>query len=378
MNILHTISGLEITSGGPSLSTWTLINGLRQIDVDAHILTFSPKMESLQMIGNGSFVHALDQPTISMYKYASSLKTFLKHNPYDLYQANGLWEYPTHAVARFARNHNKPYIISPRGMLYPEALKTSHWFKKLALPIYQRKDLDCANLIHATCIQEKEYIRALGFQNPIAVVPNALVLNVPYPIKRKDKIKKQFGFLGRFAPIKNLESLIQAWSLTGAQESDWELVLIGDGDAKYKHTLEGLTKRLGINNIRFCGFLQGAAKEIALQNLDFLILPSLSENFGMVVPEALWRNIPVIASKGTPWDELVHHEAGWWVDTDVVALATAIEIALRLPESERQRLGNNGKKLVEERYGVKKISSQMIQVYEWVLGDNSKPDFVYE
>jgi glycosyltransferase involved in cell wall biosynthesis len=137
-------------------------------------------------------------------------------------------------------------------------------------------------------------------------------------------------------------------------------------------------KILRINNIRFSGFLQGAAKEIALQNLDYLILPSKSENFGMVVPEALWHNVPVIASKGTPWEELEQHQAGWWVEAEVTSFAAAIETVLHLPESERIRMGSNGKKLIEVNYGVKKVAAQMNDLYGWMLGEKNKPDFVYE
>ena len=52
------------------------------------------------------------------------------------------------------------------------------------------------------------------------------------------------------------------------------------------------------------------------------------ENFGMIVTEALSVGTPVIASLGTPWEELNIHRCGWWVNNDVDTLAQTIEKVL--------------------------------------------------
>ncbi|MFC0263916.1 glycosyltransferase [Fontibacter flavus] len=377
MKILHTISGLDVYSGGPSLSTWTLLNGLRDSGVEAEILTYASKKGKDQMIGNADFVHALAVSRIPRLNYSPALKTFLKSSNYALYHGHGLWEYPSHAIASHARKTKKPYLISPRGMLYPEALQISSLFKKVAMPLYQRRDLEMATVLHATCQQEMLYIREMGFQNPIAVIPNPIEINIPKSLAQAEKTKKQVGFIGRFAPIKNLEMLLQAWAETGAKQPDWELVLIGDGDAVYRNELTQLAKNLGIQNIRFTGFLRGEEKEKALQALDYLALPSKSENFGMVVPEALLREIPVIASKGTPWEDLLSHQAGWWVDNNLPSLVKALKSAMELSEEGRQVMGANGRKLVEEKYSMESVAEQMVALYCWILKEGEKPDFVY-
>jgi glycosyltransferase involved in cell wall biosynthesis len=108
------------------------------------------------------------------------------------------------------------------------------------------------------------------------------------------------------------------------------------------------------------------------------VLPSKSENFGMVVPEALLRKIPVIASKGTPWQELDTHNAGWWIDIGVEPLVKTLIEAMNMKPEDLGIMGKNGRLLVEQNYNIEVVSKKMIELYDWVLNKGSKPDFVYE
>jgi glycosyltransferase involved in cell wall biosynthesis len=97
----------------------------------------------------------------------------------------------------------------------------------------------------------------------------------------------------------------------------------------------------------------------------------------MVVPEALIKGIPVIASKGTPWEELDAHHCGWWVDNGVGTLTATIEEAIRTPEDKRREMGQNGQKLVKENYSVEVVAKKMVRLYEWILNGEERPEFVY-
>jgi len=377
MKVLHSISSLNLNSGGPSLSVWSLVTGLRSLSIDANIVTYESREGSDKMIGEGSFLKTLSSPRFRRFGYSASLNNFLQNTSHEIFHGNGLWQYPVHAMAKTARKKNKPYVISPRGMLYPEALQNSAWFKKLAMLFYQKKDLKKATVLHATCKQELEHIRQLGFTNPVAVIPNSIDIKIPGKQAKPENQKKRVGYIGRFDPIKNIENLIKAWSETGKYEPGWELVLMGDGETSYKASLVRLVEKLDIKNIVFTGFLNGEEKETALQSLNYLVLPSKSENFGMVVPEALIREIPVIASKGTPWEELNTYNAGWWIDIGVQPLVETLHETLNLSEEQRQQMGQNGRKLVEEKYSIEAVAAQMIQLYKWILNGGEKPQFVY-
>ena len=257
MKILHTISGMGINSGGPTACLYNLIVGLRYQDENVRVLTFEPDNND-SLISTEDYIRGVKSPLENRYGYSLNFKKELQQfKDTDIIHANGLWQFTTHSSADFALKNNIPYLISPHGMLYPEAIKKSAWFKKIALPLYQRKDLQKATVIHATCKQEMEYIRDLDFSNPVAVIPNAIEINIPPKIEPLPNQKKQVGFVGRFAPIKNIEILLKAWAVTGKNNPEWELVLIGDGVPVYKNSLIQLAKKLEIKNIRFTGFLSG-------------------------------------------------------------------------------------------------------------------------
>jgi glycosyltransferase involved in cell wall biosynthesis len=223
------------------------------------------------------------------------------------------------------------------------------------------------------------YLRNFGLTQPIAVIPNAIDVAAFTKQKAEPLAKKRkIGFLGRLAPIKNLELLIKAWIHAKATTQHAELIIIGEGDEDYIGELKSLIEKNHINNVVFTGFLTGKAQEDMMQQLSYLVLPSKSENFGMVVSEALARQIPVIASKGTPWEELNTHQCGWWIDSDLESISETLQKALNLDETKRLSMGENGRILVENKYSKEAVSNMMTIFYEWILSDTKElPSFVY-
>ena len=379
MKVLQVISGMGLKSGGPTTCTYNLLKGLQEQGVSADLLTFDAEAND-EIISRESFMKILTPPNNPRFGYSKELKEWLEtHTDYDLYHTNALWQYASHAAAVKAQKQDKPYVISAHGMLYPEGLKKSKWFKKLALGLFQKKDLIKATAFHATSHKEMTYLRDFGLKQPVAVIPNAIDVNA---FSKSNTVSKpshrKIGFLGRLAPIKNLELLIDAWAKSKTATQNAELVIIGDGDEVYVEQLKSLIKNHNIDNITFTGFLSGKAQEVVMQELSYLVLPSKSENFGMVVPEALAREIPVIASKGTPWEELNTEQCGWWIDSELSSLSTTITEALNLDEAKRLEMGKNGRNLVENKYSKEAVSEMMTIFYEWILSKTKElPSFVH-
>lgn len=379
MKILHTISGLNISSGGPTSCTYNLIKGLRDEGIDADILTLMPRDDSDKIIADDSFIKALPNDARTPLVYSSNFRRYLSsHIGYDLYHANGLWTCPTHFTAEIAKKQNKPCVIAPHGMLYPQALQVSAWKKKIVSTVFQRKDLETASCLQATCMAELEHIRAFGLNNPVAVIPNGLVIDDSLEIRKTSNSVRRFAFVGRLNRIKNVDLLLSAWSKLGDKTRNCELLIIGDGDTAYKKELEEFATANKLNNVRFLGFIMGKDLQKLVHSIDFQILPSKSENFGMVVPEALIQGVPVIASKGTPWSDLETFDCGWWVDNDIDTLISTLLIAINLSEQDRLGMGERGRTLVLRHYSIKSVSLRMKQLYEWLVYKNIKPEYVYE
>ena len=379
MKILHTISGLNISSGGPTSCTYNLIKGLRDEGIEADILTLMPRDDSDKIIADDSFIKALPNDARTPLVYSSNFRRYLSsHIGYDLYHANGLWTCPTHFTAEIAKKQNKPCVIAPHGMLYPQALQVSAWKKKIVSTVFQRKDLETASCLQATCMAELEHIRAFGLNNPVAVIPNGLVIDDSLEIRKTSNSVRRFAFVGRLNRIKNVDLLLSAWSKLGDKTRNCELLIIGDGDTAYKKELEEFATANKLNNVRFLGFIMGKDLQKLVHSIDFQILPSKSENFGMVVPGALIQGVPVIASKGTPWSDLETFDCGWWVDNDIDTLISTLLIAINLSEQDRLGMGERGRTLVLRHYSIKSVSLRMKQLYEWLVYKNIKPEYVYE
>lgn len=372
MKSLHILSSLNKSSGGTSLSSYTLVKGLQLVGLDADMVTFEPKDENDEMISTEAFIHTIPPSKIPKWQYSKIASNYIKGqlDNYDIFHLHGIWEFLPHEAAVTAHKADKPYLITVSGMLYPAALQSKPLFKKLAAKLFQDKDLNQATVLQATCYQEYEYIREYGLKNPVAVIANPLELPQQLPdINYSEDDKIRVGFMGRFNPIKNIDILIDAWAKVTSHNQDkvLELILIGDGEKGYRESLEKQVKEHGLTNVSFVGFLNGSYKEEMLNKLNYLVLPSKSENFGMVVTEALLRGIPVIASKGTPWGDLEDYKCGWWVENDVDTLTTAIDKAVHVDESTRVEMGKRGQDLVVNKYAQSAVALQMKEVYAWML-----------
>lgn len=375
MKVLHTIPGLNLNSGGPTSCTYHLLKGLNEQGVQADILTLAPQSAN-DMISKDHFIKGVSFDALTPLLYSRNIKKYLRrHNQYDIFHANAIWTLPSHDTRIAAQRQGKPFILTPHGMLYPQALQVSPWKKRITLSLFQKKDLERADFLQATCEAELMHLRNFGLKNPIAVIPNCLYMPTIPQVRQQENPVRRFAFVGRIHRIKNVDLLIKAWIKLGRKTKDAELLIVGDGDKAYRQELEQLASSNKLNNIKFTGFLHSTALQSMIHSLDFQVLPSKSENFGMVVPEALIQGVPVIASKGTPWKELHTNRCGWWVESSVGTLAQAIEQALKLDEAYRRKMGERGRRLVMDNYLMDTVSLKMKQFYESIL-TGRKAEFI--
>ncbi|WP_281531557.1 glycosyltransferase [Leyella stercorea] len=376
MKVLYT-GTLDVNAGGPAFSTYNTMRGLNAIGVETHVLMYEMGVGG-KLIGNDVPVHFAKKPIEHSFCYSPYYKgEIISCGDFDIYQAQGVWQYNTYALVDVARKRGKPYIITPRGMLYPQDIaKSKSWFKKMSLKIRLLDDLNRAACVHVTCEDEMNHCRNLGVTSPIAIVPNPVEIK-EYPNAKKDDVFR-LGYLGRISRRKNVEGLIYAWSELGDKvKENAELLIIGGGDEEYMAFLKNEVARLNLSNVRFTGFISGQEKEDALSSLSVLAMPSEFENFGNVIVEGLVRGIPCIATTGAPWKDLEDYQCGWWVEYNQTAITKAVQSALETPVDELYAMGVRGKNLMKDKYSIEAVAKQMKEVYEWLLGRSEKPDFVH-
>ncbi len=167
------------------------------------------------------------------------------------------------------------------------------------------KNCDAANVYG---IKSKEYIVKLGMnKNRIFIKGNTSDNAFYYNETMKQKVKRkllcdQFGipfrnflYIGRFSPEKNILTLLEAYRRLKADGSDWGLILVGNGPQKSE--VESYIQRHSIKDVFLPGFKQKEEIPVYLAVSDVFILPSISEPWGLVVNEAMAAGLPVLVSK---------------------------------------------------------------------------------
>lgn len=376
MRILYS-GTLDSNAGGPAMSLALTMVGLIDRGVEAELIMF-PLSPGGKLRTDNVPVHYTAAPIVPKISYSPSLKKDIRAlGSYDIYHAQGIWQYPTYALVDEARRAKKPYLIIPHGMLYPQDIaKSSTMFKKLSLRWRLLDDLNRAACVQVTCEEEMRHCRNLGVTAPIAIITNPVEIK-DYPFKKEDN-RFRLGYLGRISPRKNVEGLIYAFAELGDKAKDAELLIIGGGDAEYEEFLKKEARRLNLANVTFAGFLNGVEKDKAVASCTVLAMPSEFENLGMVVLEGLVRRIPCIATTGSPWGELNTRHCGWQVEYNQKSITEAVSKAMDASPEELAVMGQNGRNLVEERYSVEAVAQSFEQLYNWILGKQAKPSFVFE
>lgn len=305
---------------------------------------------------------------------------------YMILHQHNLWMANSRVTNRWRKTFGRPTVIAPHGTLEEYALKRSAWKKKLAALAYEGENLCRASCLHATSVSEALSFRRYGLRNPIAIIPNGVSETWINSVGDADHLRSRlaltadrrlFLFISRIHPKKGLPFLFEAMSLMRQELADWCFVIAGPDEAGHRHELESLAQRLHLESmIKFIGPVSGDDKRDAFAAADLFILPTHSENFAIVVAEALGAGIPVITTRGAPWEELQTHDCGWWVDISVGAIKNALLDAIHRAPAELKEMGKRGKALVTDKYTWAQLAQKSIRLYDWLLGRAERPDFV--
>lgn len=365
MKILQIVPRIDQEAAGPSYSVPRLCQALAERGHEVEVSCIAAR-ESIP--GVRLDLHPR-WPIFTRFEVSTSLARALrrKAEEVDIIHNHSLWSMVNVASGFVVPGCRARLVTSPRGTLSPWALSRTRHLKRLLKPL-QWRVLERADLLHATSEQELADIRAQGLRAPVAVIPNGIDVPVHLPARDAGE-RRRVLFLGRIHPMKCIDRLLEAWQAVQTLHIDWELVIVGPGDEAYMRLLEGVAKGKGLQRVRFAGPVYGQEKSLAYRNADVLVLPSHSENFGMVVAEALAHGCPVIASKGTPWDGLEREGCGWWVAHEVETLAATLDATMRLPRIQLQVMGSRGRAWMQRAFSWESIAERMEAAYGWLLSD---------
>lgn len=276
----------------------------------------------------------------------------------DVVHLTGVYSFTTIPTLLACRVLRKPLVWSPRGALQRWAGTT----RPRARAIWEAVCRAVAAkrvLLHVTSKEEAaESCDHLGGV-PAVIIPNGVEIPDNVVHTRPGAVRRLL-FLGRLHPKKGIENLLAACRLLSDRGHQYTLTIAGAGDGAYDASIGRKIEELGLRQAKMIGEVIGDAKRRAFEEADVVVVPSHTENFCVVVAEALAHGIPVIASKGTPWAEVEQVGCGLWVDNDPANLAEAVERASRMPLEE---MGHRGRRWMIEQFAWDKISARMLECY---------------
>lgn len=387
MKVLHVIPSLSPADGGPSFAMPLIARGLDLSGLKVDVATTEgPGERRINHDGINVFYF---QRQSEFYKVSLPLSRWLsKHiRDYDLVHIHALFSYSSYSAARLASKNGVPYIVRPLGVLNRWGmLHRRRLLKRFSFRFIERRILRNAAAIHYTSKQERLEAEEAGVRTESVVIPLGVELSgfreLPGPEPFFERFPHSRGcdlilFLSRLHPKKGLDLLLRAFAefqLRQHRQPPAEsgrlplLVIAGDGDRQFVSALQVLAAELGIENaIIWTGFLGGGDKLSALAAASVFVLPSYSENFGIALVEAMAAGLPCVMSDQVGVaNDAKEYDAGLVVPCEASALASAMRRLIDDPEL-RRRLGENARRLIEDRFSLKSMTDSLVKLYEHIL-----------
>jgi glycosyltransferase involved in cell wall biosynthesis len=383
MKILHVVpTYLPATRyGGPIHSVHGLCRGLVEIGEAVSVLTTSVDGDQDSAVPLGQSVE-LDGVQVTYFKssigrrlyWAPAMERALERTieRYDIVHLHAVYLWPTNMAARVALRAGVPYVISPRGMLVAELVSRKNaWVKGSWLTLIESLTLANAANVHMTSLRELEDARRLPLPLPSPrIVPNGV--HGPTPGFREqvsDRARALIAqgpyvlFLGRVHWKKGLPRTVEALRGTSMR-----LLVCGPDEEGFAAELLALAEKVGVaGQVRIESSVAGADKWALLEAARCVVLASDNENFGNVVPEAMWMKTPVVVSEQTGASEVVQRAGcGLVCRREPEAVREAL-LALWENEAQRVAMGEAGERYARENLTWRSVAQQMLICYEGAL-----------
>ncbi len=308
-------------AGGPIQSVANLVAHLkdefefsiitRDTDYCESVPYPSVKSDEWNTLPNGVNVFYISQNNLNR----TTIRNLIRKTDSDAVYLNGIYSFYFTLLPLFylRKKHNKRIVIAARGMLAESALSVKKTKKTFFLRAIRTLRLFDKVLFHATNENEKRDIRkSLGdvFEvRTAANLPQKNILQV-VPIREKKVGEVHLINIARIAPEKNL---LGALKILKHVNSNVVFDFYGPiYNQEYWKECQDVMKELPSNiKVTYKGSLASEQVLEVLSSYHCMFMPTLGENFGHIILQALMTGCPVIISDQTPWKQLESNKVGW-------------------------------------------------------------------
>lgn len=302
------------------------------------------------------------------YKFVG---TMIKRFSPDLIYASSVMEIEFNFVMfQVARKNKIPVILVPRGDLCDWSIQLKAW-KKLPFLKLMKSIGYFKNMYFQSTLQEEtsNITKYLG-------VPKERIYNlenVPMvPLKREQYVKKQGRlkvlFISRIHKQKNLPYAIK---VVNKAKCNIDLDIYGpvEEQEQWSQCLLEMQKSPSNIHIEYRGQLTPEEARQVYKDYDCFLFPTLCENYGHVIAEALANNVPIIISRGTtPWDDIETSGGGSAIPLNHAAgFVASLEKYAAMDENEYREVMENVYQYASEKMNINKIKCEYKLMIEDVL-----------
>lgn len=372
MRVCHIVPSIEERHGGPSKSVRALANAQARLGSNIDLLATQVTVPTTPF-ADAAHLAIFPRDVPRWMCRSKELNQHLQSTGYDCVHHHALWLRTLHYAYAGARKFGVPLVIAPRGMMSGWAYRHNRWKKKLAEQFIHPGAFQAATGWHATSEEEANDIRLLGFTQPVCVAPNGVVPPTMDALARArdhwhtlcpaTKQRPVVVFYSRFHRKKRLRELFDLW--VGQNTGDWLLLLAGLPEEYSVDDVNGWISAAGARDrvVVFDGANQPPPYAVG----SLFLLPSHSENFGLVVAEALTAGLPVLTTDTTPWRALSQQNAGWCVSWE--DFPATLATALRTPTKELAAMGTRGRDWAAQQFTWERSGRLLLDFYRRLRHD---------
>lgn len=391
MKILMVIPYLASAYGGTSQVVQSLANTLGQLNINVDVVTTNAEDSQTLSVPINQWIsehHYRVRYFSSWHRsdlvFSPSLIQWLVEHiqHYDIVHTHTLFA-PivtlTHAICRI---HQRPYIMTPHGMLDSWALAYKAWKKRVYYACFEKSALECAKSIQVLSLSETEQVNQLGHLQT-TFIPNGIH---PQEFERLPSVELFYQhfpelkgkililFLGRIDPKKGLDLLAPAFANVRTTFHNIHLIVAGPDSINFTPTVQSyFADRNCLDAVTFTGMLSGSLKYAALAAANLYVSPSYSEGCSMSILEGMASGLPCIITTECNFPEAAKHGVAHVVNPNPNAIETALMTCLHHP-SEAKDMGERARQFIFENYSWDQIASKLKLEYSRILETPIKAD----
>lgn len=267
-------------------------------------------------------------------------------------------------VPALARLSGVPYAIRPHGSLNLQDMARGAFKKYLYLHAVEKRNLRNADFLFCTSEREADEARRFG-DLKCHVIPLGVDAGV---ISSRDSNKVErnlIAFIGRLTGKKGIEVIVKSLPIIREQNPAARVIIAGPDDEGLKAGFLELAGQLGVSDmLTFPGHLNESGRNELLSKAGVFVLPSVDENFGIGVAEAMQAGVPVVITPGVSHASYVlEYGAGLVTSRAPEDFAAGVLSVLGADESRYERMSSGAQMIVREKYSWSKSAESLVQSF---------------